>query len=131
MEPVTPSELLLRMAVLVGLSANRDRLSGHNPLGWLALAAPACMYWVLVHVSGIPPLEEHMLRSRGAQFRALQARIRPFFPSPKPRPDIRPLAWWSARSPLSQRSRRAAFPNRIDQVSCVVQFRSVAWFVRS
>ena len=58
-------------------------LSGHNPLGWLTLAAPASMYWVLVHVSGIPPLEEHMLRSRGAQFRALQARTRPFFPFPK------------------------------------------------
>jgi steroid 5-alpha reductase family enzyme len=58
-------------------------LSGYNPLGWLTLAAPACMYWVLVHVSGIPPLEEHMLRSRGAQFRALQARTRPFFPLPK------------------------------------------------
>jgi steroid 5-alpha reductase family enzyme len=58
-------------------------LSGNNPLGWFALAAPACMYWVLVHVSGIPPLEEHMLRSRGAQFRALQARTRSFFPFPK------------------------------------------------
>jgi steroid 5-alpha reductase family enzyme len=49
----------------------------------LALAAPACMYWVLVHVSGIPPLEEHMLRSRGDQFRELQARTRPFLPFPK------------------------------------------------
>jgi steroid 5-alpha reductase family enzyme len=58
-------------------------LSGHNPLGWLALAAPAVMYWVLVHVSGIPPLEEHMLRTRGAQFLALQKRTRPFFPLPK------------------------------------------------
>lgn len=58
-------------------------LSGANPLGWIALLAPACMYWVLVYVSGIPPLEEHMLRSRGAQFRALQARTRPFFPFPK------------------------------------------------
>jgi steroid 5-alpha reductase family enzyme len=58
-------------------------LSGQNPLGWLSLAAPVSMYWVLVHVSGIPPLEEHMLRSRGAQFRALQARTRPFFPFPK------------------------------------------------
>jgi steroid 5-alpha reductase family enzyme len=57
-------------------------MSGYNPLGWLTLAAPACMYWVLVHVSGIPPLED-MLRSRGAQFRALQARTRPFFPLPK------------------------------------------------
>jgi steroid 5-alpha reductase family enzyme len=58
-------------------------LSGADPFGWLTLLAPACMYWVLVHVSGIPPLEEHMLRSRGAQFRALQARTRAFFPFPK------------------------------------------------
>ena len=35
--------------------------AGHNPYGWLALAAPVSMYWVLVHVSGIPPLEKHML----------------------------------------------------------------------
>jgi len=58
-------------------------LSAANPLGWISLLAPACMYWVLVYVSGIPPLEEHMLRSRGEQFRALQARTRPFFPFPK------------------------------------------------
>ncbi|MEO8318257.1 MAG: DUF1295 domain-containing protein [Bradyrhizobium sp.] len=57
--------------------------SGANFLGWLALLAPACMYWVLVYVSGIPPLEEHMLRSRGAQFREVQARTRAFFPFPK------------------------------------------------
>jgi steroid 5-alpha reductase family enzyme len=36
-----------------------------------------------VHVSGIPPLEDHMLRSRGEQFRVLQARTRAFFPFPK------------------------------------------------
>jgi steroid 5-alpha reductase family enzyme len=53
--------------------------------GWLALAAPACMYWLLVYVSGIPPLEEHMLRTRGAAFRAYQARTSAFFPWP-PRP---------------------------------------------
>jgi steroid 5-alpha reductase family enzyme len=58
-------------------------LSGYNPLGWLTLAAPTCTYWVLVHVSGSPPLEQHMLRSRGAQFRAPQARTRPFLPFPK------------------------------------------------
>lgn len=56
--------------------------SGHNSLGWLSLAAPACMYWVLVYVSGIPPLEDHMLRSRGDAFRAYQKRTRPFFPFP-------------------------------------------------
>jgi steroid 5-alpha reductase family enzyme len=57
--------------------------SGAGFLGWTALLAPACMYWALVHVSGIPPLEEHMLRSRGAQFREVQARTRAFFPIPK------------------------------------------------
>ena len=57
-------------------------LSGQNPFGWLALAAPVCMYWVLVHVSGIPPLEEHMLRTRGDAFRTYQKRTRAFFPLP-------------------------------------------------
>lgn len=54
--------------------------------GWavlLALLAPAQMYWLLVHVSGIPPLEDHMLRSRGDQFRALQTRVNAFFPGPR------------------------------------------------
>lgn len=56
--------------------------SGSYPWGWLALAGPACMYWLLVHVSGIPPLEEHMLRTRGQAFRAYQARTNAFFPWP-------------------------------------------------
>jgi steroid 5-alpha reductase family enzyme len=55
------------------------------PLGWswLALLAPIQMYWLLVHVSGIPPLEQHMLASRGEKFRALQARVNAFFPGPR------------------------------------------------
>jgi steroid 5-alpha reductase family enzyme len=55
------------------------------PLGWswLSLAAPVLMYWLLVHVSGIPPLEHHMLHSRGDKFRALQARVNAFFPGPR------------------------------------------------
>lgn len=57
-------------------------LSGDYRLGWLALMAPACMYWILVHVSGIPPLEEHMLRTRGAAYRAYQLKTSPFFPLP-------------------------------------------------
>lgn len=48
-----------------------------------ALLAPLQMYWLLVHVSGIPPLEEHMLKSRGDAFRALQARVNAFFPGPR------------------------------------------------
>ncbi|NKM59378.1 DUF1295 domain-containing protein [Rhizobium anhuiense] len=50
---------------------------------WLSILAPLLMYWLLVHVSGIPPLEEHMLRSRGEKFRALQIRVNAFFPAPR------------------------------------------------
>lgn len=57
-------------------------LSGAYPWGWLALAGPACMYWLLAHVSGIPPLERHMLRSRGAAYRDYQDRTSAFFPAP-------------------------------------------------
>lgn len=49
----------------------------------LALLAPAMMYWLLVYASGIPPLEEHMLRSRGEKFRAYQTRVNAFFPGPR------------------------------------------------
>jgi steroid 5-alpha reductase family enzyme len=52
------------------------------PWGWLALAGPLCMYWLLRHVSGVPPLEMHMLESRGAAYRAYQARTSAFFPLP-------------------------------------------------
>lgn len=56
--------------------------AGGYPWGWAALAAPALMYWLLVHVSGIPPLEAHMLRSRGERFRHYQARVNAFWPGP-------------------------------------------------
>ncbi len=55
------------------------------PWGWLALAGPVFMYWLLVHVSGIPPLEERMLASRGALYRQYQARTRAFLPLPSAR----------------------------------------------
>jgi len=58
------------------------------PLGWLALAAPALMYWLLVHVSGIPPLERVMLASRGEAYRAYQSRTSAFVPLP-PRHEVR------------------------------------------
>jgi steroid 5-alpha reductase family enzyme len=50
--------------------------------GWVSLAAPLLMYWLLVHASGIPPLEASMLRSRGALYAAYQARVSAFFPFP-------------------------------------------------
>jgi steroid 5-alpha reductase family enzyme len=50
--------------------------------GWMTLLAPVFMYWILVHVTGIPPLEEQMLRSRGERYRDYQARTSRFFPLP-------------------------------------------------
>ncbi|MGE0767481.1 MAG: DUF1295 domain-containing protein [Hyphomicrobiaceae bacterium] len=58
-------------------------LAGAYPLGWLAVGGPLCMYWLLAHVSGVPPLEAHMLRSRGDAYRAYQLRTSAFFPRPQ------------------------------------------------
>lgn len=58
-------------------------LSTGSPLAIAAsLLAPALMYYLLVHVSGIPPLEKHMLASRGERFRQYQMRVNAFFPGP-------------------------------------------------
>ena len=54
--------------------------------GWATLLAPAFMYWILVHVTGIPPLEEQMLRSRGERYRDYQSRTSMFFPLPPQTP---------------------------------------------
>jgi steroid 5-alpha reductase family enzyme len=50
--------------------------------GWAALLAPVFMYWILVYVTGIPPLEAQMLRSRGDRYRDYQLRTSQFFPLP-------------------------------------------------
>jgi steroid 5-alpha reductase family enzyme len=52
------------------------------PWGWTTLLAPIFMYWILVHVTGIPPLEQQMLRSRGERYRDYQLRTSVFFPLP-------------------------------------------------
>lgn len=52
------------------------------PWGWLTLTAPAYMYWLLRYVSGVPPLEEHMQRSRAKAFTAYAKRTSVFFPMP-------------------------------------------------
>jgi steroid 5-alpha reductase family enzyme len=54
----------------------------HYPWGWATLLAPVFMYWILVHVTGIPPLEAQMLRSRGQRYRDYQSRTSMFFPLP-------------------------------------------------
>ncbi len=52
------------------------------PWFFAALLAPVFMYWILVYVTGIPPLEAQMQRSRGEAYRAYQARTSKFFPLP-------------------------------------------------
>ena len=56
--------------------------AGWSSPAFLSLLAPAMMYWLLARVSGVPPLEEHMLRSRGAAFADYQRRVSAFFPFP-------------------------------------------------
>jgi steroid 5-alpha reductase family enzyme len=56
--------------------------SGRYLEGWLAFAAPATMYWLLVHVSGVPPLEAHLARSRPRAFAAYAASVGKFWPLP-------------------------------------------------
>lgn len=67
--------------------------SSGGPLwpGVLSLLAPLQMYWLLAHVSGVPPLEAHMLRKHGAAFEAYQARVSVFFPLPPkiPTPNLK------------------------------------------
>jgi steroid 5-alpha reductase family enzyme len=55
------------------------------PWGFATVLAPLMMFWLLRYVSGVPPLEAHMLRSRGERFRRYQARVNAFWPGP-PKP---------------------------------------------
>ncbi|WP_353227510.1 DUF1295 domain-containing protein [Novosphingobium sp.] len=57
--------------------------AGTTLWAWATLAGPALIYWLLVHVSGIPMVEAHMRRSRGAAFIDSQRRIRAFWPIPR------------------------------------------------
>ena len=48
---------------------------------WTTLLAPAVMYLVLRHGTGVPMLEASMLKRKGKAFRAYQRRVNVFFPS--------------------------------------------------
>lgn len=50
------------------------------PWGLVALSAPAMMYFLLRYASGVPHVEAHMRRTRGAAFEAYAARTPAFFP---------------------------------------------------
>jgi steroid 5-alpha reductase family enzyme len=57
-------------------------IAGGYPFGYAAILAPACIAWLLLKVSGIPPLEEHMLRKHGDAYRAYRRRVGAFIPRP-------------------------------------------------
>jgi len=57
-------------------------LSPNYAWGLATLLAPVFMCWILVYVTGIPPLEAQMLRSRGDRYRDYQSRTSRFFPLP-------------------------------------------------
>lgn len=50
------------------------------PLGWLALACPAIMLFLILKVTGIPPTEARALASRGDDYRRYQRETSAFFP---------------------------------------------------
>jgi steroid 5-alpha reductase family enzyme len=56
--------------------------NGARPLAWIALIGPVFMFVLLRFVSGVPPTEAAMARTRGAAFAHYQARVSPFFPLP-------------------------------------------------
>jgi steroid 5-alpha reductase family enzyme len=53
-----------------------------RPVTWLSFSAPLVMFLLLTRVSGIPPLEQAQLASKGEAYRAYQARVSAFFPFP-------------------------------------------------
>ena len=59
----------------------------HPSLGvsWLSFTAPLVMYGLLRFISGVPPLEAAMLKTRGDRFRSYQARVSAFLPLPPKR----------------------------------------------
>ncbi len=61
--------------------------------GWVALVGPASMFVLLRFVSGVPPTEAAMAKSRGASLARYQARVSPFFPLPPRAPFPREIAW--------------------------------------
>jgi len=48
--------------------------------GWAALVAPVVMYVILRYMTGVPPLEKVMLKSRGDAYRDYQSRVGALLP---------------------------------------------------
>jgi steroid 5-alpha reductase family enzyme len=61
-------------------------LSGAWPQGWASLIAPVVMYLILTRLTGVPPLEKAMLKSKGQAYVDYQNRVGAFFPRPARKP---------------------------------------------
>ena len=57
----------------LGLVGAGSALSPDYPWSPATLLAPIFMDWILIYVTGIPPLEAQMLRSRGDRYRNYQS----------------------------------------------------------
>lgn len=70
---------------LVWLAYPVIAVGGLPPYWWLAFVGPLLMYWLLTRVSGVPPLEEAMMASRGEAYAKYRERVSAFFPLPPSR----------------------------------------------
>ena len=77
--------------VWLGFALIAVNLAGAWPWGWLAFLAPLFMLYLLTRKSGIPPLEDHMARSRGQAWADYKARTSAFFPLPPRRRGSSPV----------------------------------------
>ena len=64
----------------VGVATLAINFDGGWSIGFLALLGPLMMSWLLVYVSGIPPLERHMMQTRPEAFATYSKRVNAFFP---------------------------------------------------
>jgi steroid 5-alpha reductase family enzyme len=60
-----------------------------SPWGWVAIAGPAGMLYLLLRVTGIPMTEEQSLRSKGDAYRRYQDVTSAFVPLPRRKPSGR------------------------------------------
>jgi steroid 5-alpha reductase family enzyme len=52
------------------------------PWGWAGIIAPAAILYLLLKVTGVPPTEAQLLRSKGDAYRRYQGTTNAFFPGP-------------------------------------------------
>lgn len=76
---------------LIWLSLALFAIDAQNVWSWnlAAFAGPAFMFWLLRFVSGVPPLEKHMLAKYGERYRRYQKTTSTFFPLPPASPATR------------------------------------------